>query len=167
MTDAPIHTRASALPGITLSRSQESFRWRHAPARSLHRCRRCNNWSKNWDLCAAARDGDYEADLNLRTGAVLDWWMEHQLGPYNEDHVQGLVDEFLNIPIAVIISTLDRCLAHARQQPRSLRYFKVALEEARGAYFKSQDTGSRRTSESTAEIVARLLARQNRQGGAS
>lgn len=153
-----------------------------------HRCHRCQNWSSGWDRCRSksralarlgnltiknlatshAREGlDVAAleDINRRFGALLDWWMEHKLGAYSEDHIAAVSLDFDDVPIEEIVAILNATLARAKSKPYSLRYFKVALEEGRGAYFKRQDDGPRRTGESRDALLARILARQRGQGG--
>ena len=111
-------------------------------------------------------DQDFVERFGKRYNAVLEWWFSHIGGPYNEDHVVAVALEYENIPTREIISILNRTLSRARNKPFSLRYFKVALEEGRGAYFKRQDSGSRDGRRSNAELVAEIVKRAQAQGGA-
>lgn len=122
------------------------------------------------DACSMIRSVHNEkvrAELDRRFGALILWWGEKIGGPYDEDHIAAVVLEFWNIPIKEVISILNKTLYHARSKPRSLRYFKVALEEGRGEYFKSQDTGRRRSGATNSELIDRIIARQKVQGGDS
>lgn len=154
-----------------------------------HRCPLCRGWRGNWHLCRSlartrlpdslsthnqsqvgdSRSGldvEFRDELNRRLGAIEDWWMHHELGPYNEDHCCAVAMDFDDMPLEEILSTLEVTLSRARQIPRTLRYFKVALQEARGQYFKAQDY-RREPGTSTGAALDRILGRQNRHGGDS